>query len=175
MTLLKKFKAIFNTAEAQEFKKELQETTKEVSNKVETKTKSVVENIKNKTTDKREETTKESEESSDAEYLSFDDFMNVEMRVGTILSVEEIEKSEKLLLLSVDLGEESPRQVVSGIKTYFEDPQSLVGTQATFVANLAPRKIFGYESQGMIMALNDKDSFSLLTPTTKIESGTKVS
>ena len=166
-TLWNKFKAILGSAEAQEFKKELQESTKEISAKVETKTKEVVENIKG--SDQKEQKEKASK------YLAFEDFMNVEMRLGTILSVEEIEKSDKLLLLSVDLGEETPRQIVSGIKTYFEDPQSLVNTQATFVTNLAPRKIFGYESQGMIMALNDKDSFSLLTPTTPIEAGTKVS
>ena len=163
-TLWNKFKAILGSAEAQEFKKELQESTKEISAKVETKTKEVVENIKG--TEQKEHA---------GEYLAFEDFMNVEMRLGTILSVKEIEKSDKLLLLSVDLGDEAPRQVVSGIKTYFDDPQSLVNTQATFVANLAPRKIFGYESQGMIMALNDKNSFSLITPTTPIEAGTKVS
>ena len=95
--------------------------------------------------------------------------------MGTILSVEKIKKSDKLLLLSVNVGEESPRQIVSGIATYFDDEQSLVNRQAMFVTNLEPRRIFGHESNGMIFALNDQDNFSVLEPDMNITPGTRAS
>ncbi|PIR39943.1 MAG: methionine--tRNA ligase subunit beta [Candidatus Zambryskibacteria bacterium CG10_big_fil_rev_8_21_14_0_10_34_34] len=110
--------------------------------------------------------------------INIEDFAKVEIRAGKILSVEEIDGSEKLLKLSVDFGEEgeigggtSPkepvtsvrgRQVISGIKKYFEDPQALVGITCAFVTNLEPRSIMGLESQAMIMAASDEDSFTLL-------------
>lgn len=107
--------------------------------------------------------------------IDFDTFLRTEIRVGTILSVEEIEKSDKLLKLMVDIGEESPRQIISGIAPYFKDPQSLVKRQAMFVTNLEPKKIFGHESDGMIFALNDDESFSILSPDTHITPGTRAS
>lgn len=85
-------------------------------------------------------------------HISIDDFKKVEIRVGEIMSVERIEGSDKLLKLSVNFAEETPRQVLSGIAAYFEDPQVLVGKRYPFVTNLAPRKMMGLESQAMIMA-----------------------
>ncbi|MDB5225617.1 MAG: methionyl-tRNA synthetase, methionyl-tRNA synthetase [Candidatus Adlerbacteria bacterium] len=84
--------------------------------------------------------------------ISIDDFKKVEITVGEILSVERIEGSEKLLKLSVNFGEEAPRQVLSGIAPYFEDIQALVGKRYPFVTNLAPRSMMGLESQAMILA-----------------------
>lgn len=107
--------------------------------------------------------------------ITYDEFKKVEVRVGTITSVEKIEKSDKLLLLQVDLGESEPRQIVSGIAPYFDDPGSLVNRQAMFVANLAPRKIFGIESNGMIFAVSDENSFSILEPDTLMTPGTQAS
>lgn len=107
------------------------------------------------------------------EKISFDDFEKVEIKVGEILEVEKIEKSDKLLKLKVNLGEKKPRQIISGISKYYKNPEEeLVGKQAMFVSNLAPRKIFGYESDGMIFAVNDKDNFSILSPVIKIKNGT---
>lgn len=86
------------------------------------------------------------------EPISIDDFKKVEITVGEILSAERIEGSDKLLKLSVNFGEEKPRQVLSGIGPYFEDIQVLVGKRYPFVTNLAPRMMMGLESQAMILA-----------------------
>jgi methionyl-tRNA synthetase len=105
--------------------------------------------------------------------ISIDDFAKVEMRVGTILSAEPVEGSEKLLKLSVDFGEASPRQVLSGIAKWIA-PESLVGQQRPFVTNLAPRPIMGLESQAMILAAKTEDGFALLAPTAPVSPGTKL-
>ena len=94
--------------------------------------------------------------------ITIEDFQKVEIKAGKILSVEVIEGSDKLLKLSVDFGEENPRQVVSGIKKYFPDPQTLVGTTCAFITNLEPRQIMGLESQAMILASSSDSHFSLL-------------
>jgi methionyl-tRNA synthetase len=84
-------------------------------------------------------------------FIEIDDFAKVDLRVGQVLSAERIPKADKLLLLQVDLGEEQPRQVLAGIAQYYE-PEKLVGRKVVIVANLKPRKLRGYESQGMIVA-----------------------
>ena len=106
--------------------------------------------------------------------ISMDDFKKVEVRAGKILSVETIEGSDKLLKLSVDLSEVAPRQVISGIKKYFEDPQTLVGVTCAFVTNLEPRQIMGLESQAMIMAASSEESFSLLRISDSVAPGSLV-
>ena len=68
--------------------------------------------------------------------ITFSDFQKIEIKVGTILSAEKVEGSEKLLKLSVDFGEPAPRQVVSGIAKTFREPQKLIGKQFAFVTNL---------------------------------------
>jgi methionyl-tRNA synthetase len=97
--------------------------------------------------------------------ISIDDFKKVEIKAGKILSAEPIEGSEKLLKLSVDFAEESPRQVLSGIAKYVR-PEDLVGIICAFVTNLEPREIMGLQSQAMIMAVSgnssDEEFFSLL-------------
>ena len=104
--------------------------------------------------------------------ITIDEFKKVEVRAGKILSVEEIEGSDKLLKLSVDFGSASAegyggiKQILSGIKRYFSDTQELVGTTCAFVTNLEPRQMMGLESQGMIMAVSGESEsgayFSLL-------------
>jgi methionine--tRNA ligase beta chain len=106
--------------------------------------------------------------------ISYDDFTKVEMKVGEIISAEQIKKSDKLMLLKVDVGEEEPRQVVSGIAKFFDEPtEFLTGKQAIFVTNLEPRTIFGYESNGMIVALTDSENSTLINPMKKIKNGTQ--
>ena len=106
--------------------------------------------------------------------ISIEDFKKVELTVGKILSAEKIPDTDKLLKLSVDLGEEALRQIVSGISLYFPDCSVLVGKKCMFVANLEPRTIRGYESQGMILAISTEDgNFSLLEPDEIIPVGTK--
>lgn len=110
-----------------------------------------------------------------SEKINYDDFKKVEIKIGEILSVEKVPDTDKLLKLEVDLGEEEPRQIVSGIALYFEDIQELKGRKCTFVTNLEPRTIFGLESNGMIFAVSDEnDNFSLLEPNDTIAVGTLV-
>lgn len=108
------------------------------------------------------------------EQINYDDFSKLEIRVGEIKEVEKIEKSEKLLRLIVDFGDEE-RQIVSGISLYFEDEQTLVGKKVPFVTNLEPRSLMGYESQGMILAVNDNEHFSLLNVDNEIKNGSNIS
>jgi len=106
--------------------------------------------------------------------INFEEFKKVEIRVGTILTAEKVAGSEKLLKLSVSFGEGSPRQVISGIaKTFL--PEKLLGKQFLFVTNLEPRKIFGLESQAMILATSQekkgKEEIVLMKPTKKVPAG----
>ncbi len=86
-----------------------------------------------------------------SEPITLDDFKKVEITIGEILSAEAIEGSDKLLRLRVNFGTEE-RQILSGIKMHFPDPQVLVGKRVPFVTNLAPRMMMGLESQGMLLA-----------------------
>ncbi len=105
--------------------------------------------------------------------ISIDDFAKIELRVGKVLSAEPIEGSEKLLKLSVDLGEETPRQVLSGIAKWYT-PEDLVGKNYIFVSNLEPRMMMGLESQGMIMAAENDESPVLLTTASEVAAGSKI-
>lgn len=106
--------------------------------------------------------------------ITIDDFAKVEIKIGTILSVEEIAGSDKLLKLMVDLGEESPQQVLSGIKAWFR-PEDLVNQQAAFVTNLEPRQMMGLQSQAMILASHLGDEAPvLLGPKISTTPGAKI-
>jgi methionyl-tRNA synthetase len=105
--------------------------------------------------------------------ISYDDFAKLEIRIGTIKEVEVVEGADRLLKLTVDCGEEEPRQIISGIREYFEDIQVLVGRQCPFLINLEPRTIRGLESQGMILAVG-QSTFSLLQPEHEVEPGTLI-
>lgn len=95
-------------------------------------------------------------------FISIDDFKKVEIKIGHILSAEKVPKTDKLLRLTIDFGEESPRQIVSGIAAYFQDLEKLVGKKCAFATNLEPRNIKGLESNGMILAVSGENFFSLL-------------
>jgi methionyl-tRNA synthetase len=84
-------------------------------------------------------------------FIEIDDFAKVDLRVGQVLSAERIPKADKLLLLKIDLGEVEPRTILAGIAQYYE-PEKLIGRKVVIVANLKPRKLRGYESQGMVVA-----------------------
>jgi methionine--tRNA ligase beta chain len=107
--------------------------------------------------------------------ISYDDFVKLDITIGTIVSVEVVEGADKLLKLEVDIQEEKPRQIISGIREYFEDIQFLVGKQCPFLTNLEPRTIRGFESQGMILASEHDGVFSLLIPHNALPAGTRVS
>jgi methionyl-tRNA synthetase len=108
------------------------------------------------------------------EKITYDDFAKVEISLGTILTVEVVPDADKLLRLEVDFAEETPRQILSGIREYFEDPQVLVGKQCPFITNLAPRTIRGLESNGMILAANTDQGFALFHPSIPLAAGTKL-
>lgn len=105
------------------------------------------------------------------ERISIDDFAKIEVRVGTVRVAELVPDADKLLRLEVDFGSET-RQIVSGIRAYVEDPESLVSRQLSFVTNLAPRKLKGLVSDGMLFAVGEGDSFAFLTPDREIPPGT---
>ncbi len=84
-------------------------------------------------------------------FIDITDFTKVDLRVGEVLTAERIPKADKLLLLSVDVGEEKPRTILAGIAQYYS-PEQLVGRKIAVVANLKPRKLRGHESQGMLLA-----------------------
>lgn len=110
----------------------------------------------------------------DTDLISYDDFSKLHAVIGTILSVEIVEGADKLLKLSVNVGEEAPRQIVSGIREFFDDPQALVGKQCPFLINLQPRTIRGLESQGMILAAGDDEHFALLESERTVPPGTPI-
>lgn len=105
--------------------------------------------------------------------ISFDDFSKVELKVGTVLEAEDVEGSEKLIKLKVDLGEEEPRQVLAGVKQWYK-PEDFVGKQVVVVANLEPRIMMGLESQGMMLAADTEDGPIFLTVPKKVSPGIKV-
>lgn len=89
-------------------------------------------------------------------YLTIDEFAKLEARIGVVLSAEAVEGSEKLIRLMLNFGEEKPRQILSGIRKWYE-PETLIGKKMLFVINLAPRMMMGLESQGMLMAVDGLD------------------
>lgn len=107
--------------------------------------------------------------------ISYDDFKKVDMRIGEILEVEVVADADKLLKLTVNLGEEKPRTIVSGIREFFSEPQELVGKQVAFVCNLEPREIRGVMSEGMILAVKSGDSLALMTPHINVSPGSNLS
>ena len=104
--------------------------------------------------------------------INIDDFKKVELKVAKVLSAENIEGSDKLLKLQVDLGTEQ-RQVLSGIAKYCL-PADLVGRQIVIITNLEPRQMMGLESQGMVLAAGDGEVVSLLTLDKEMLPGTLI-
>ncbi len=88
--------------------------------------------------------------------IDITDFVKVDLRVGEVITAERIPKADKLLLLMVDIGEAKPRQILAGIAEYYE-PEQMLGRKIAVVSNLKPRKLRGYESQGMLLAASVGD------------------
>jgi len=108
--------------------------------------------------------------------IEFGDFAKVDLRVAEIISVEEIEGADKLYKLSLNVGELGERVICAGIKPYYSS-EELIGKKIIIVSNLAPRKLKGVESQGMLLAAGskDKDKCVLLTIEKDIENGSRIS
>ena len=105
--------------------------------------------------------------------ITYEDFAKLDLRVGEVVNCEEKEGSEKLLRLTVDFGEEGARNILSGIKQWY-NPEELKGKQFVFVFNLAPRKMMGEESQGMILAAEGKNKPMPIKPRAKVPAGAKL-
>ncbi len=106
--------------------------------------------------------------------ITYDDFAKMDIRIGTITEAERVPKSDKLLKLKVDDGM-GGRQILSGIAKHFT-PEEVIGKQVTFLANLAPRKMMGHESQGMILMAEDRDGkLALIAPPDAVWNGGTVS
>ena len=106
-------------------------------------------------------------------HITYDDFAKLELRVGKVLSASAVPKKDKLLHLQVDLGEAKPRSIVAGIATAYK-PEELVGKQVIVVANLAPRKLAGLVSEGMILAAGDEEILGLSALDRDAPPGTRV-
>lgn len=108
------------------------------------------------------------------EQIQYDDFAKLDLKVGTITAAQKVEKADKLLKLEVDLGFEK-RTIVSGIALHFQ-PEAIIGKQVVIVANLAPRKMRGIESNGMILMAEDADGkLKFVNPDDKTANGSNVS
>jgi len=127
--------------------------------------------------DKKQETKKmenKSEIVNPKSEIVYDDFAKLDLRVGTVTACEKVEKADKLLKLTIDLGTET-RTIVSGIALHYK-AEEMVGKHVVVVVNLAPRKMKGIESQGMILTAEDRDGkLRLLKPEEAVSPGSSVS
>lgn len=108
-----------------------------------------------------------------SELVSFEEFKKIDLRIATIKEAVEVPHSEKLVRLTIDAGELGSRTLMAGIKKSYA-PSELVGKQVVVVANLAPRKIAGIESQGMLLAVGNEEDVALLAPERKRPEGSRV-
>ena len=106
--------------------------------------------------------------------ITYEDFAKLDIRIGKVLQAERMEKSNKLLKLTIDIGIEQ-RTILSGIAKQFS-PEDIIGKQVTVLINLAPRKMMGIESQGMVLMAEDAvGNFRLINPDDEVEPGSAVS
>lgn len=115
-----------------------------------------------------------SETSPSSEWVSFDDFTKLKLRVGRVIEASDHPNADRLLVLKVDLGDEQ-RQLCAGLKGHYT-PEELVGRNLVVVANLAPRMMRGIESQGMLLAATtpDQSRVVIVSPESDIEPGSPV-
>ena len=107
--------------------------------------------------------------------VSFEDFEKLDIRVGLVKDCQKVKKSKKLLQFTIDDGSGTDRTILSGIAAFYEQPEELIGKRILFVANFAPRKMMGLESQGMILSAVDFDeTLSVVTTTKEVKPGSQV-
>ena len=112
-------------------------------------------------------------EAAPAGPITYDDFAKLELRVGKVVTAQAVPKKDRLLHLTVDLGEAKPRTIIAGIAEAYK-PEALVGKQVIVVANLAPRKMAGLMSEGMILAAGDEAILGLSAVDADVPPGTRV-
>ncbi len=106
--------------------------------------------------------------------VEFGDFQKLDLVTGRVLEAQKVKGADRLLKLNVDIGEHSPRQIVAGLAEFFE-PEDLKQREVVVLANLAPKKIRGVESHGMILAVREKETMALLSTSSKTSPGSQVS
>ena len=152
---------LFNRLDVEKELKELEKIAEELAKEKEKKEGAGAE----KPAQKQEETPE----------IGIEDFGKVQLKVGVILDCKKVEKADKLLCSTVDLGEEKPRTIVSGIAKYYP-PEQMVGKKVVVVANLKPVKLRGILSQGMLLCAQDKDgNLTLLKPEGDMPAGSDIS
>jgi methionyl-tRNA synthetase len=115
------------------------------------------------------------------EYVTYEEFKKLDMRVGTIREIEEVPETDKLLRCQIDFnekneeGEPKLRQIISGIREFYPEYEKLIGKQVLYIVNLEPRMIKGFESQGMLMAVDGIDGKPVfMTPDVEVSPGSKI-
>lgn len=119
--------------------------------------------------------------SNGVDYVTYEEFKKMDIRIGTIREIEPVPETDKLLRCQIDFGEKNEagepelRQIISGIREYYPEFEKLIGKQVLYIVNLEPRMIKGFESRGMLMAVDGQDDKPVfLTPDTHVEPGVKV-
>lgn len=107
------------------------------------------------------------------EPITYEQFKKMDIRIGTIKQIEPIEGTDKLLRCQIDFGEPELCQIVSGIREYYPEFETLIGKQVLYIVNLEPREIRGHVSHGMLMAVGD-DKPIFLVPESPVAAGSKV-
>ncbi len=105
--------------------------------------------------------------------ITLDEFKNAVIQIGTVRSAEAVPDTDKLLRLTVDFGEGTVRQILSGIAEHVQ-PVDLVDRQFPFITNLEPRVIRGLVSNGMLLAVGEGETFALLSPTKPVSPGSRI-
>jgi len=121
----------------------------------------------------KEDKKKEKITTEDDNLIEIGQFFETSLKIGIVVEAEEVPKSKKLLKLQVNLGEDSNRQVVAGIKEFYST-EDLIGTQVCVVANLKPAKLMGMMSEGMLLAAKDEDGLCLVRPEKPKKAGTPI-
>ena len=121
------------------------------------------------------------EPKKETEYVSYEEFKKMDIRVGTIKEIEPVLETDKLLRCQIDFnevdeeGNRKLRQIISGLREYYPEYEKLIGKQVLYIVNLEPRKIKGFESNGMLMAVDGVDGKPVfLVPEMEVSSGSKV-
>lgn len=108
------------------------------------------------------------------EYITYNDFAKIDIRIGTVLTAECVPETDKLIKCTIDFGELGERTIVSGI-ALFRNPEDLVGKQLPYIVNLEPRMLKGIESQGMLLAASPGgEGLALLLPDALVPNGTRL-
>ena len=115
---------------------------------------------------------KEEKKMAEEEYITIEDFKKLDLRVAEIVSAEKIEGADKLLKLTINIGDET-RTLVAGIAQYYK-PEEIIGKKIIVIKNLKPRKLRGVVSQGMLLAATTESTVSILTPDKDVPNGTKI-